>query len=189
MFSGSLTLPFGGFGFSMTKVEGFTCSSCGEFHEGLARCLPMRSPTAYFMVPADQREKRCWLTDDFCVIDDRYFFIYGSLELPIHGHAEPFIWGVWASLSERDLDRAQELIGVQGRESEPPYLGWLSSDIPLYPPCLKLVVEVHTQPAGLRPLMILQSADHPLVREQQEGISAARVQEIMEWFLHGRFKE
>ena len=173
----------------MTKVEGFICSCCGEFHEGLSRCLPMRSPTAYFMVPADQREERCRLNEDFCVIDDKYFFIYGSLELAIHKHPDPFIWGVWASLSEKDFERAHAMIGGAGRESEPPSVGWLASDIPLYPPCLQLIVDVHTQPAGLRPLMVLRSADHPLVVEQKNGISPSRVQEIMEWFLHGRFQQ
>ena len=78
-----------------------------------------------------EREQRCWLTDDLCVIDQKQFFIYGSLEVPIEGHADPFIWGVCVSLNERDFLRAEELMGVEGRESEPAYLGWLSSDIPL----------------------------------------------------------
>ncbi len=102
----------------MAKVDGFTCGCCGEFHKGLSRCLPTSSPTAYVLVPAKQRKRRCRLNDDFCVIDDRHYFIYGSLELPIHGHRDPFIWGVWAALDEKDFQRAQELIGVKGRESE-----------------------------------------------------------------------
>jgi hypothetical protein len=104
----------------------------------------MRCPTYYLMVPPAEREQRCWLTDDLCVIDGEHFFIYGSLEVPIHGHTAPFSWGVWVSLNERDYNRAEELMGVEGRESEPPYLGWLSSDIPLYPPCLELACEVRT---------------------------------------------
>jgi hypothetical protein len=148
----------------------------------------MECPTYYQQVPAAQRKRRCRLTEDLCVIDGKHFFIYGSLEIPIDGHPDPFIWGVWVSLSKRDFSRANELIGVEGRESEPPYLGWLSSDIPLYPPCLELACEVHTQPAGYRPLMVLRPADHPLIREQKKGVSVKRVHEIMEWYLHGRFE-
>ncbi len=169
-------------------MQGFVCSKCGEAHPGPSVCLPMRWPTYYLMVPEAEREQRCWLTDDLCVIDQNQFFIYGSLEVPIEGHTDPFIWGVWVSLNERDFLRAEELMGVEGRESEPAYLGWLSSDIPLYPPCLELACEVRTQPAGYRPLVLLREADHQLVREQREGISVRRVQEIMEWFLHGRFE-
>jgi hypothetical protein len=173
----------------MAKVDGFTCGCCGEFHEGLARCLPTSSPTAYVLVPAKQRKARCRLNEDFCVIDDQHYFIYGSLELPIHGRPDPFIWGVWAAIDEKDFHRAQDLIGVKGRESERPYVGRLATDIPFYPPCLDLALNVQTQPAGLRPLMVLRRAKHPLVREQSNGISPARVQEIMEWFLHGRFEQ
>jgi hypothetical protein len=140
------------------------------------------------MVPRGQKRRRCRLTQDLCVIDGKHFFIYGSLEVPIRGYPDPFTWGVWASLSKRDFRRAEGLMGVRGRETEPPYVGWLATDIPLYPPCLELVCEVRTQPAGLRPLMVLRTADHPLVREQRQGISVRRVREIMEWFLHGRFQ-
>jgi len=41
-----------------------------------------------------------------------------------------------------------------------------------------------TQPVGQRPLVVLQEAEHRLYREQSEGISMARVQEIVEAALH-----
>lgn len=173
----------------MTTLDGFTCQSCGEFHEGLARCLPTKCPTYYQMVPESERSERCWLSNDLCVIDDRDFFIYGSLEIPIHDHPDPFIWGVWVSISKTDFMRSQDLFGVVGRETERPYPGWLSTDIPFYPSCLELVATVHTQRAGIRPLIELQTLDHPLVCEHKDGITPRRVQEIVEWFLHGRFEQ
>lgn len=173
----------------MGKVLGFVCSRCGEVHPGPSVCLPTRCPTYYLMVPEAERQRRGWLTSDHCVIDDKFFFIYGSLRIPIHGYSDPFTWGVWVSLDKPVFERALDLVDVEVRESEPAYVGWLSSELPLYPPCLKLVCEVHTQPVGYRPLMLLRAADHPLVREQQEGITVERVQEIMEWFLHGRFED
>ncbi len=172
----------------MPDLPGFVCSKCGDIHSSPLTCIAMSSPTYYMMVPPTVREERCWLTDDRCVIDDKHFYIYGSLELSIRGQSSPFIWGVWVSVNKNDFMRDQELIGFEGRESEPPYTGLLSTDIPLYPPCLDLVCEVHTRPVGYRPVMIRRPADHPLVQEQQQGISIQRRQEILEWCLHGRFE-
>ncbi len=144
-------------------------------------CIALKSPTRYAEIPASQRRERCYLNDDFCTIDDKEFFVYGSLELPVYDNSESFIWGVWTQISEQDYIKTDDLIGVVGREAEPPYEGRLASDIPLYPPMLDLQVRLITQPAGLRPLVYLEPAPHPLVREQQEGISTARVQEIIAW--------
>jgi hypothetical protein len=75
--------------------------------------------------------------------------------------------------------------GTPGRESEEPYFGWLSSDIPSYEPTtLELKTHVHTQPVGQRPVVELEPTDHPLAVEQRTGITVARVQRIAELMLH-----
>lgn len=58
------------------------------------------APLSYYEVPAEDREKRCHLGTDDCVIDDEFFFVRGCLEIPVIGEVEPFSWGVWVSLSE-----------------------------------------------------------------------------------------
>jgi hypothetical protein len=168
---------------------GFTCSCCGEYHAELARAIPVKMPTSLARIPQAERSARALLSPDQCVIDERRFFRYGSLELPIHGHGEPFIWGVWVELSLRDYARGEALRTVAGRENEPPCEGMLATDIPFYEqPTEGLPVLLREQPIGTRPVVSLAKEGHILWSEQHDGISMPRVQQIMEWFLHGRFK-
>jgi len=77
-----------------------------------------------------------------------------------------------------------ELWETPGRKSEPPYFGWFSTSLPGYPETLNLKTNVYTRPVGQRPLIKLEPTDHPLAVEQQEGITMARVQEIVEIVVH-----
>ena len=43
---------------------------------------------------------------------------------------------------------------------------------------------VHMPPVGLRPLVELEPADHPLAVERLEGITMERLQELAERLLH-----
>jgi hypothetical protein len=88
------------------------------------------------------------------------------------------------SLSPTNYQRLMELWYQPGRESEPPYFGWLQAQLPLYPPTLNLKTMVHTQPVSMRPLVELEPTDHPLAVEQHQGITMKRVQEIAELVLH-----
>jgi hypothetical protein len=144
------------------------------------------APALWFMIPEAEREQRCVLSSDQCIIDDKHFFIVGNLEIPVAGLDEPFSWDVWVSLSDTNFARACELWQKERRESEPPYFGWLSTALPCYPNTLNLKTRVHTREVGRRPWVELEPTDHPLAVEQREGITLARVQEIAEAVLHGQ---
>jgi len=45
-------------------------------------------------MPAEQREVRSVIGSGQCMIDDDQFYIRGCIEIPIHGHTDPFLWGV-----------------------------------------------------------------------------------------------
>ena len=87
-------------------------------------------------------------------------------------------------MSEKNFDRAHKLWKTAGRESEPPYFGWLSTALPGYPETLLLKTSVHTRAVGRRPFVELEPTDHPLAVEQRTGITWDRVQEIAELVLH-----
>jgi hypothetical protein len=91
---------------------------------------------------------------------------------------------VWVSLSEKNFLRACKLWHNEGRETEPPYFGWLQNELPYEPSTLSLKTSVQTMPVGERPNIILEPSDHPLSLEQQHGITMARVQQIVETCLH-----
>jgi hypothetical protein len=154
-------------------------------HEGPALCFGPWAPVLYETIPGEQRAARAELTDDVCAIDNEHFFIRGNLNLPIIGNSEHFSWLVWVSLSRQNMQRMLETWGRPGREAVPPYFGWLSTSLPGYPDTVNLKTNVHTCPVGIRPLIELEPTDHPLAREQREGITWERVLEINSLAEHG----
>ena len=161
------------------------CARCGQDHGELPLHYRAHAPTLWYQIPEPERVERAELSSDVCVIDDKYWFVLGNLEIPVLGAAERFSWDVWVSLSERSMKRAAEIWETAGRESEPPYFGWLSTDLQPYPNTLSLKTMVHTREVGVRPFIELEPTDHPLAVEQREGITPQRVREIAEQILHG----
>lgn len=125
------------------------------------------------------------LSPDLCLIDGEYAFIVGNLEIPVLDSDLHFSWDVWVSISLPNFKRAFQVWERVGRESEPPYFGWISTSLPGYPETLHLKSHVHTRRMGQRPFVELERTDHPLAVEQREGVTLARVQEIAEIVLHG----
>jgi hypothetical protein len=164
--------------------QGFHCRGCGKYHAELPMHYGAAAPLAYYGVPEAERETRTLLSSDQCVIDGEHFFIVGNLEIPVAGEKQRFSWDVWVSLSKENFKRAFQLWNTPGRESEPPYFGWLSTALPGYPDTLHLKTHVHTRAVGRRPFVELEPTDHPLAVEQRAGITLDRVQEIAELVLH-----
>lgn len=142
------------------------------------------TPAAYDSIPTGERDLRCELTADFCVIDNSEFFVRGCIELPVNDGPRPFVWGVWTSLSQESYQPLRDIWDTPGRESEPPFFGWLCTMLPPYPDTFLLKTHVHTRPVGQRPFVELEPTDHPLAVEQREGITMDRVREIAEALLH-----
>ncbi len=164
-------------------MPGYHCHRCGQHHGDLPLHYGFHAPAYWYGVPEDERSRRCLLSSNQCVIDEEHFFIVGNLELPIIGSEDRFSWDLWVSLSADNFARAFKLWVQPGRESEPPYFGWLSSSVPGYPETLSLKTMIHTRPVGVRPLIELEPTDHPLAVEQRDGITWERVQQIAETIL------
>lgn len=163
----------------------FQCACCDEIVEGIPT-FGWDYPIHYLDVPEAERPERVFLTSDLCVIDDKWFFVRGCLEIPVIGHDDPFIWGVWVSLSEDNFFEFQELLEVKERSKFGPYFGWFSASINIYPETLNLKTKVHIRDDGVRPYIELEPTDHPLALEQQQGISVKRVSEIYANRVHGK---
>src|SRR5579859_1453349 len=158
----------------------WTCSICGQIHSELPRSYALEAPWPWNITPESERQRACKLTEDTCVLFDEDFLIRGCLETHIHGQSEPFIWGVWVSLSRAHFERERALARDPKRIEEPPYFGWLCSRIQIYPDTLLLKTQVHTRQVGTGPYIELEPTDHPLAVEQRTGITEARVREIHE---------
>jgi hypothetical protein len=161
------------------------CSQCGETHDDLPLCYGAEAPDLYASIPESERDARAELTSDLCVIDQQYFFVLGRICIPVRGSVDLFLWLAWVSLSQPNFERTLALWDTAGRESEPPYFGWLSTQLPVYPSTLNLKTSVHTMPVGERPTVIVRDEEHPLAQEQHQGISPSHLQAIAEQLLHG----
>jgi len=64
------------------------------------------------------------------------------------------------------------------RGSDPPYFGWLSNRIPVYPSEKHLALSVQSRAPGVVPLFTVEPTEHPLAVDQRRGISVARWHEM-----------
>ena len=162
----------------------FHCTTCGNNHVGMPT-FGWDWPIQYLEVPESERERRAQLDTDTCTIDQRWFFVRGCIDVPVHGFDDPFSWGVWLSLSEESFARFRTLYEDVSREPGEVFFGWLSSAIPGYPDTRSLKTHVHVRPWPTRPYVELEPTDHPLAVEQREGITRDRVAAIYNRLVHG----
>ncbi len=170
-------------------TTGFLCGICGQRHEVLPLSFSVKAPLAVTKISSEQVEGRVVITPDQCAIDNTIFYLRGRFLLPVRDLEQPFIWGIWAEVSPKNFMRTNELWKTEGRESEPAFRGYLDSQLPLYGSTLNLEVSVATQKVGWRPHFTVLNADHPLAREQREGISLERVEAIAAWVFHTQVQE
>ncbi|WP_078118481.1 DUF2199 domain-containing protein [Thiosocius teredinicola] len=166
----------------------FKCACCNEEIEGIPT-FGWDYPLFYLNVPKEKRNEEVFLTEDLCVIADRWFFVRGCLEIPVIGEEEPFVWGLWVSLSESEFFEFQDLLGVEKRSGYGPYVGWLSAAIALYPDTENLKAIVHIRDNGIRPSIELEKNGHPLAQEQEHGITLNRLAEIYACMVHKQCPE
>lgn len=157
----------------------YYCKHYKQQHEGIPAFHSDR-PSSYWEVPEDKRESDVFLTSDSCVIAERFFFVHGCLEIPILNHSDVFTWGVWCSLSEENFFLWQDNYEVAQRSHIGPFFGWLCTRLPIYPDTLHLKATVNLRDNGIRPRIELESTDHPLSKEQHEGISLERAFELVQ---------
>ena len=162
----------------------FECKACGQWHEGMP-AFDAEAPLFYYLIPEHERAARCELSSDVCVVDGKYFFARGCIEIPVHGADEPFVWGVWVSLSEASFSQYLDSYDEPRRAHLGPFFGWLSASFKVYPETEgSLKTHVHLRDDGVRPYIELEHTDHPLAREQRQGIDAARLAQIYAAYMH-----
>jgi hypothetical protein len=138
-------------------------------------------------IPNAERDQRVELTTDGCVIDgpDRLeFFAKGLLEIPVVGETDPFVWGVWLSLSEESMTRYGELFADEYRNAGESFFGWLCNSVPGYPETQLLKARLHVRPYPQRPWVELEPTQHPLALDQRRGLTRERAIQIAERLLH-----
>jgi hypothetical protein len=166
-------------------TDTFKCSTCGQVHDGVPLSFAADFPDTYANMSREDRDARCIIGSDQCIIDQKLFFVRGCLEIPITGSDDLFLWGLWASIREGVYDQISESWELVGREkSRGPFKGRMANSLSVYPETLNLKLEIIVQPVGTRPLLHLEEAGHPPAIEQRSGISRARAFELASLLLH-----
>lgn len=153
---------------------GYQCHTCGAVHSERPTCFSFETPRIVSQLSGNDRSRRVEMSSDQCVLDEEHFFILGTLDLPVQNSDEILRWIAWSTLSKQSFERACDLWRVEGRESEPPYPGWLSNEIPGFPESLHVKLLMHTEAIGIRPRLEVVDTGHPLWSAQQKGISRER---------------
>ena len=171
----------------MAAIFAFRCSRCGDVHEG-SPSIAFSAPDHYASLTDEQKATLGKLSSDFCTITHERgtdYFIRAVLEVPIHGIEEPFLWGVWVSLSEKSFRRYYDTYDdpVEGDG----FFGWLCNAPSVYPHEGSRPADVSVQLGGRRPKVVLHRSGaetDQFVLDQIHGISVARAQELAERLRH-----
>ena len=167
----------------MASIFSFKCSSCGEVHEG-APSFGFEAPDPY-LEQSDKVRKAGELGSDLCSYEDEdgmHYFIRVCLEIPIHEISEPFMWGVWVSLSKESYERYVET--YDSPDESDCYFGWFCNYLPYYEKTYSLKTDVHPRSGGNRPYIVLEESEHPLSVDFHQGITIEKAQEIAEDAMH-----
>jgi hypothetical protein len=160
------------------------CEVCGQDHSESIAVLGADAPQYWYDLPPSERARRAALSSDQCVIDDKYFFVLGRLLILVIGETTGFVLLVWVSLSQENFVRMDERWKTVGRESEPPYFGWLSTRLPGVPETMNLKCNVQTAPVGERPTVELESTAHPLAVAQRNGLTRSELKTLIGRLMH-----
>ncbi|HEX2751610.1 MAG TPA: DUF2199 domain-containing protein [Alphaproteobacteria bacterium] len=166
----------------------YKCGSCDLWHEG-SPSFAYDSPYHYDILSAADKKQFARIDDDFCVIDHPEgtqpdYFVRCTVEIPIHGYAEGFLWGVWVSLSADNYKHYEDMLdGAFAPDTS--YFGWFCNKLEGYPDTLLLKCKVHPQ-QDHRPKLILEETDHPLSVHFHHAMTPEQAVALAEMLLHGK---
>jgi hypothetical protein len=156
----------------------FTCSICGQEHEGLATDWAFGLPDVVWAIPEEERAERARFNNDLCQFGERYF-IRCMLEVPFTDAPAYFGWGAWAEVNWPTFEHYLKLYDEDG-SSAPAAEGVLANQLSPYSGSLGTPVVIKFRDAKNRPSLSLKSEDtSPLAVEQRAGIDKARYHQIL----------
>jgi hypothetical protein len=127
-----------------------------------------------------------FLSEDFCVLDSKYFMIRCVLTIPVQGVEGDFGFGCWSTLSRENFDKYVETFDGGEYSDMGLWSGWLVNRLESFTLGTDTVgLWVQPRSNRQRPLLWVQHDDHPLAVAQENGITAERMLEILRFYGHG----
>ena len=156
----------------------YTCTTCGQEHSDLPH-VGFAAP--YYWADTLKDDPASLLTEDLCIAEGHDFFVRGIIEIPVHGYEPGFGWGVWVSHKQENFETYR---GQPDTSTIGPFFGWLSTKIDYFPEStLQVKTMAHYRGGGLRPRIVLEDSQHPLCRQQRDGISLAEAWRIVHHYI------
>lgn len=153
------------------------CNECGKEHVADEIELIFKQPDPVAALSLESRAAEVQENRDLCIIKAERFFVRAVLPLPVLQRDQPYNLGVWVELRQSDFERIYELWEDLDQSSEPPFAASLANAIPTLVNTSGLQAQLRLTGPTTRPQVYLDLHDHPLVREQNFGISTHRTSE------------
>jgi hypothetical protein len=161
---------------------GYTCTSCGRYHDEEIRDVRAGLPEEIHRMPEDERERRVVISPsgDFASLGDAdRHFVRALIELPIPDEGDVFGWGVWIRLERDDVEQVsaswtdEDAVGSE-------FPGWLATELSPYGTTEGLPGTLRLRSVDLLPSFEVDDTRHPLGLEQHAGIGLERARELAE---------
>jgi hypothetical protein len=161
---------------------GYTCATCGRYHDEEIRDVRAGLPEEIHRLSADERARRVVISPsgDFATLGDAdRHFVRALIEIPILEEDDVFGWGVWVRLGRDDVARvADSWADEDAAGSE--YPGWLATELRAYGATEGLDGTLRMRTVDLLPSFEVADAEHRLGLEQHAGIDVVRARELAE---------
>ena len=166
----------------------WTCAECGHVHEGL-RDLVAFAPDHWaseksYEPNSSLRLDGDFLSEDFCVLGGRYFFIRGVSIFQVAGLGQSFGFGTWSTLSKENFYRYLDGFDTGVLCFDAPCFGWFANRIEPFDDTRNKPCEVHMRQGRQRPQFVLSEMDTDFARAQRDGLSAARLLQVLKRHGH-----
>jgi hypothetical protein len=170
------------------RGAGWDCASCGIAHKGM---FHLSAFAPYFWEGLEEYEPNGairfdgdFLSEDFCVVGGEHFFVRCVFEIPVHGLAEKFGFGIWSTLSRANFQIYLDAFDNGMYANRGPWTGWFSHRLISFEDTLNQGCWVHPRLDRQRPVITLANEEHELARAQEEGITPERVLELYAAYGH-----
>ena len=163
---------------------GYTCSTCGRYHDEEIRDVRAGLPEEIHRLPEAERERRVLISPggDFASIGDAdRHFVRALIEITIREEGDVFGWGVWVRLARADVARVSAA-WTDEAEVGTGFPGWLATELTAYGRTEGLNGTLRLRRVDVLPTFELSDAQHPLAVEQKRGIDLERARELAELY-------
>lgn len=163
--------------------EIFQCSCCEKEYDQIPFCFGSNYPAAYYSISPEDRDARIEMEKSLCVIDEKFFFHRGRLEIPIKNNQEDLFFDVWLSISEDNFEIRIDDWNNPNRINNSPYFGWLQTQIPTYENSISIKAQAFEEGLDCIPRIDVTDENHQLALDQKDGISFEKAIGIIEFIL------